>query len=235
MSKLNIAVITGAGISVESGLSTFRGAGGLWEGYDIHVVASAEGWRKDPALVLDFYNKRRKQAQDAQPNKAHLLLAELEKLAEVTIITQNVDDLHEKAGSSQIIHLHGQLNKVRSVKNSRYVLHCEEDIELGRCCPKGGQLRPDIVWFGEAVPRIEPAARVVSRADLVLIVGTSLQVYPAAGLVLEASPRAAIWYIDPDPGEDLIPYFGDRLQLVRKTASEGMLDFLNWISERSEP
>nr|MBS0037037.1 NAD-dependent deacylase [Saprospiraceae bacterium] len=228
MHKKKIAVISGAGMSAESGLSTFRGAGGLWEGYDIMQVASIEGWQKDPETVLEFYNQRRRQLLQVKPNPAHLLLAQLEDRAEVTIVTQNVDDLHERAGSSNIIHLHGQLNKVRSSTDPNYIADWTDDLKLGECCPKGGQLRPHIVWFGEMVPLIDVAAQVVRSSDIVVVVGTSLQVYPAAGLVLEAATESQIWYIDPHPTSDLNSYFSHRLTVVREVASVGLLKFKDW-------
>lgn len=218
-------------MSAESGLSTFRGAGGLWEGYDIMKVASIEGWQKDPETVLEFYNQRRRQLLQVKPNPAHQLLAQLEGSAEVTIVTQNVDDLHERAGSSNIIHLHGQLNKVRSSTDPKYIVDWSADLKLGECCPRGGQLRPHIVWFGEMVPLIEVAAQVVRSSDIVVVVGTSLQVYPAAGLVLEAASDSHIWYIDPHPTSDLNSYFGHRLTVVREVASAGLLKFKDWFLE----
>lgn len=179
-----LAVLTGAGISAESGLSTFRGEGGLWAGHDVTEVASPEGWSRDQSLVLEFYNQRRKEANRAQPNQAHHLLAELEKFYEVTIITQNVDDLHERGGSKKIIHLHGELSKSRSTKDPQLVYPIAGDeLNIGDCCEKGSQLRPHIVWFGEMVPLLEDAAFIVSQADVLAIIGTSLLVYPAASLI----------------------------------------------------
>ncbi|GJM31341.1 MAG: NAD-dependent protein deacylase [Saprospiraceae bacterium] len=194
-----VVILTGAGISAESGISTFRDAGGLWEGHDIMEVASPQGWAKNQALVLDFYNKRRKQLKEVTPNPAHLALKELEQHYAVSIVTQNVDDLHERAGSKNIIHLHGELTKSRSTKKSNLVYDCQKDILLGDYCELGSQLRPHIVWFGEEVPMLEQAAKVTSQADHILIVGTSMQVYPAASLIAYARQFASIYYIDPKP------------------------------------
>ncbi|GAB3010751.1 NAD-dependent deacylase [Niabella terrae] len=181
--KQKLVILTGAGISAESGIKTFRDSDGLWEGYDVSEVASPEGWRKNPGLVLDFYNMRRRQALEAQPNAAHTGLAALEPYFEVTVITQNIDDLHERGGSSRVIHLHGEIFKMRSELTQGPSLDIREDIRLGDRAPDGGQLRPDIVWFGEAVPMIEPAAQLAMDADIFVVVGTSLVVYPAAGLL----------------------------------------------------
>lgn len=196
--KKHIVVLTGAGVSAESGISTFRDSGGLWEDHDVMEVASVEGWSSNKELVLDFYNKRRKQAATVKPNPAHIALAELEQEFEVDVITQNVDDLHEQAGSTRVLHLHGKLREARSEKNPDYIIDIgDKPILLGDVCPKGGQLRPNIVWFGEMVPNIEPATELVSKADILLIVGTSLVVYPAAGLVNYAPPGCEIYLIDP--------------------------------------
>ena len=194
-----IVVLTGAGISAESGISTFRDTGGLWEGHDIMEVASPEGWAKNPQLVLDFYNKRRAQLQSVAPNPAHLALVELEVKYDVTVITQNVDDLHERAGSTDVIHLHGELLKARSTADANLVYAWKKEIRLGDLCDMGSQLRPHIVWFGEVVPMLEWAAEATSQADRILIVGTSMQVYPAAGLVGFAREHIPIHYIDPKP------------------------------------
>lgn len=193
-----IVVLTGAGISAESGLRTFRGSDGLWEGHDVTEVASPGGFQRDPELVLHFYNERRKQARAAQPNPGHLALVELEQAYEVQIITQNVDDLHERAGSSRILHLHGELNKARSVSDESYVIEIAGDINLGDLAPDGGQLRPHIVWFGETVPLLTHAAQLTTQADILLIVGTSLVVYPANSLVDFAPPGTPIYVVDPN-------------------------------------
>ncbi len=198
MSK-KIVVLTGAGVSADSGLNTFRDADGLWEGHDVMEVASPQGFRKNPELVMDFYNKRRRQLLEVAPNKAHQALVSLEKHYNVTIITQNVDDLHERAGSSNVVHLHGELLKVRSIGDDSLVLHWKKDLNMGDACENGHQLRPHIVWFGEEVPMLPAAANITREADIVLIIGTSMQVYPAAGLVHYAPPHALIYFIDPRP------------------------------------
>ncbi len=197
--KKKLVVITGAGISAESGIKTFRDADGLWEGHDVMEVASPEGWHRNKELVLDFYNQRRKQLHEVQPNAGHQALVELEEKYDTYIITQNVDDLHERAGSSQIIHLHGELLKVRSLGDPSLVYEWKGDLVLGDKCEKGHQMRPHIVWFGEMVPMLEVAASIMVEAECVIIVGTSMQVYPAAGLVGYAPPFAPIYYIDPRP------------------------------------
>jgi NAD-dependent deacetylase len=189
MLKPRLIILTGAGISAESGLRTFRDTDGLWEGYDVYEVASPRGWAKDPALVLDFYNMRRKDVAAAKPNAAHTGLAALEKDFDVTIITQNIDDLHERGGSSNVIHLHGEIFKMRSVFDTETIYPITGDIKLGDVAADGHQLRPHIVWFEEAVPMIEAAAAITSTADIFVIVGTSLAVYPAAGL-LHYAPRS---------------------------------------------
>ena len=196
---MKIAVLTGAGISAESGINTFRDSDGLWEGHDVLEVASPEGFARNPAVVLDFYNQRRKQLLTVKPNAAHFALAELETNHQVTIITQNVDDLHERAGSTKVIHLHGELLKVRSTFDEDLILDWKEDLNLGDFCEHKHQLRPHIVWFGEMVPMIEVAAEIVEKADTILIVGTSMQVYPAAGLLQYAKQGAHIYFVDPKP------------------------------------
>ncbi len=196
---MKIAVLTGAGVSAESGIKTFRDSDGLWEGHDVMEVASPEGFRRNPAVVLDFYNQRRRQLLTVQPNAAHIALAELEKNHEVTIITQNVDDLHERAGSTNVIHLHGELLKARSTFDENLILDWKEDLNLGDFCENNHQLRPHIVWFGEMVPMIEIAAEIVEQADVIIIVGTSMQVYPAAGLMQYAKEDAKIYFVDPKP------------------------------------
>ena len=196
---MKIAVLTGAGVSAESGIKTFRDSDGLWAGHDVMELASPEGFERNPKVVLDFYNQRRKQLLTVKPNAAHFALADLEKNHDVTIITQNVDDLHERAGSTNLIHLHGELLKVRSTFDEDLILDWKEDLNLGDFCENNHQLRPHIVWFGEMVPMIEVAADVVARADAVIIVGTSMQVYPAAGLVQYAKPDAHIYFVDPKP------------------------------------
>ena len=184
-----VVVLTGAGISEESGIKTFRDAGGLWEGHDIMEVASPEGWRKNKELVLEFYNLRRQQLKEVEPNDAHKYLVKLEDKYEVVIVTQNVDNLHERAGSNKIIHLHGELLKARSTLNESLVYDWDKDIILGDKCEKGSQLRPHIVWFGEAVPMMSEALKEIIDADIILVVGTSLQVYPAAGILTYSPPE----------------------------------------------
>ncbi len=196
--KKKIAVLTGAGISAESGINTFRDSNGLWENHRIEDVASPTGWARNRQLVLGFYNQRRRQLLNCQPNKAHILLAELEKEYDVTIITQNVDDLHERGGSTKIIHLHGELLKARSSLDEELIYHWPNDILEGDKCEKGSQLRPSIVWFGEAVPKIEDAIPVVLDADIIIVIGTSLVVYPAAGLLHFSKYEAEKWLIDPN-------------------------------------
>ena len=194
--KKHIVVLSGAGVSAESGLKTFRDTDGLWNGYDVYEVASPQGWHKDPQLVLDFYNARRKDVAAALPNAAHIGLAELEKDFDVTIITQNIDDLHERGGSTKVLHLHGEIFKMRSVANEHSFFDIRGDINLGDKAPDGAQLRPHIVWFGEAVPMIEKAAALLNDCDYFVVVGTSLQVYPAASLLYFAPPYLPKFIID---------------------------------------
>lgn len=193
-----LVVITGAGISAESGLSTFRDSGGLWEGYDINEVASIEGWKRDPENVLNFYNLRRKQALKAEPNKAHKVLVDLQNYYDVHIITQNIDELHEKAGSENVLHLHGQLTKAKSSLVNDYIVDIGyEPIKLGDKAKDGSQLRPHVVWFGEMVPNLELAAQITSKADILIVIGTSLVVYPAASLINYVKQEAEKYIIDP--------------------------------------
>lgn len=214
-----VVVLTGAGISAESGISTFRDSNGLWENHDIMEVASPEGWRNNPELVLSFYNLRRRQLKEVKPNSAHYFLKELEEKYEVVIITQNVDDLHERAGSSKVIHLHGELLKVRSEKNEDLILDWEEDINPGDLAEDGAQLRPHIVWFGEMVPMMERAMEEVSDADIMLVIGTSLQVYPAASLIDFIEYGKPIYVIDPN--SITVPN-NPNIKVIRKTATEGV-------------
>lgn len=195
----NLVVLTGAGISAESGIETFRGADGLWEGHDIMEVASPEGFHNNPELVLDFYNQRRKHLNMVMPNKAHSNLVELEKYYKVHIVTQNVDDLHERAGSSSIVHLHGELKKVRSTFKESLVYDWLNDLFLGNKCELGYQLRPHIVWFGEALPMLNKAIDITGIADVLVIIGTSMQVYPAASLINFVKKNTPIYFIDPKP------------------------------------
>jgi NAD-dependent deacetylase len=217
-----LVALTGSGISVESGLKTFRDSGGLWEGHEIMEVASPAGWHHNPAVVLEFYNQRRKNALNAKPNAAHRALFELEQYFNVLIITQNVDNLHEKAGSSNIIHLHGELFKARSTVDESLVYELKDwQLNLGDKCEKGSQLRPHIVWFGEMVPAIEKAAELVSIADIFAVIGTSLNVYPAAGLIMYAKNEIPKFIIDPNNVD--VPY-GLSFNVIQKGGGEGLLE-----------
>lgn len=222
MSKKKVVILTGAGISAESGIKTFRDADGLWEGHDVMSVASPEGWQADRELVLDFYNQRRRQLQKVEPNAGHLALKDLEEKYDTVILTQNVDNLHERAGSSNIIHLHGELSKSRSCIDDTIIYDCTEDIKLGDRCPKGAQLRPHIVWFGEAVPMLDKAIVEVKEADVILIVGTSMQVYPAASLTAYAAPTTPIFYIDPRPTINHELAAAKNLVVIEENASTGV-------------
>ncbi|HEX8269052.1 MAG TPA: NAD-dependent deacylase [Flavobacterium sp.] len=221
--KKKLVVLTGAGISAESGVPTFRDSNGLWEGHEVMTVATPEGFQNNPELVLDFYNQRRKQLHLVQPNQGHLILAELENDYDVYIITQNVDNLHEKAGSSNVLHLHGELLKVRSVSNSMHILDWHGDLKLTDKDPEGNQLRPHIVWFGEEVPALEEAVDITEQADIFAVIGTSLQVYPAAGLVQYANPNIPIFYVDPNPAP--MNNVGKRLTVIAEPASTGVAIF----------
>lgn len=221
MKKKKMVVLTGAGISAESGISTFRDANGLWEGHDVMEVASVEGFERNPALVLDFYNKRRRQLKAVNPNKAHHILKALEEDFAVSIITQNVDDLHERAGSTHIIHLHGKLLKARGVQSAKPIYHWEKDILPTDRTPTGERLRPHIVWFGEEVPEMSKAMEEIQKADVVVVIGTSLQVYPAAGLLDFAPPKASIFYIDPHPAKTT-----QKIKIIAKKATEGLEELL---------
>ncbi len=197
--RSKIVILTGAGISAESGIPTFRDAGGLWEGYNIYEVATPEGWKKNPTLVLDFYNQRRKGVRNAQPNEAHFALKKLEENFDVVIITQNIDNLHEKAGSAKVMHLHGEILKAQSEKYPELVYELgEKDIKMGDVCEKGYQLRPNVVWFGEAVPMIESAMQEAATADIFMVIGTSMAVYPAANLIYYVPAHAKKFIIDPN-------------------------------------
>lgn len=215
-----VVVLTGAGISAESGVPTFRDANGLWEGYDVRDVASPEGWKRNPALVLDFYNQRRKNLLAVKPNRGHYILAELEQHFDVTVITQNVDDLHERAGSTRIIHLHGSLLQARSTVDESLVYPIDGwELKLGDRCEKGSQLRPHIVWFGEMVPLMDTAAQITADADALLVVGTSLVVYPAASLVHHAPHDAPKFVVDPNlPDIGSLPF----VKLYAEKASTGL-------------
>ena len=224
-----IRILTGAGISKESGIPTFRELNGLWHQYKIEEVASPQAWKKNPQLVLDFYNLRRSMLKNVHPNEAHKALAELEKHFPIYIITQNVDDLHERAGSKNILHLHGELKKVRSEKNPYLIYDWEDDLHLGDLAEDGAQLRPHIVWFGEPVPAFEKAQQLVSEADILLIIGTSMQVYPAAGLIYSLQPQAEIFYIDPNPA----PFHtSNKLHIIPEKATIGVPQIVKNLIEK---
>lgn len=226
-----LVVLTGAGMSAESGISTFRDSGGLWDKYPVEDVATPEGFHRNPELVLDFYNARRKELINSKPNEGHKLLAELEKDFDVQIITQNIDNLHEKAGSHHVLHLHGELMKVRSTGFGEEIFELSEDkpeIHVGDKCPKGFQLRPHIVWFGEAVPEFENAANLCRTADIFLIIGTSMQVYPAAGLINYVLQGTPVYLIDPK--EVNIP---QKVTFIKKGASEGIKEFIEKIKNHN--
>ena len=227
--KKNIVVLSGAGMSAESGISTFRDKNGLWENHDIMEVASPEGWRKNPQLVLEFYNQRRRQLRQVDPNEGHELLAKLEAQFQLQIITQNVDNLHERAGSSHVLHLHGELTKVRSITDEYTLYEHQGDLHLGDTDVHGNQLRPHIVWFGEEVPAIDEAILLLEQADLVLVIGTSLQVYPAASLLHYAPATAPLVYIDLNPAS--LAGIPNPTTVIAKTASEGLNDFLELVHQ----
>lgn len=224
----NIVVLTGAGISAESGISTFRDSNGLWENHKIEEVATPYAWQTNPQLVLDFYNARRRHAAIAQPNDAHTILAKLQEKFQVHIITQNVDNLHERAGSKHVLHLHGSLFSKCSDKDRSITAPCYEDINIKEEAPDGGFWRPDIVWFGEAVPNIELAIPIVENADLLLVIGTSLQVYPAAGLIDCTRYGTPIYVIDPN-----LDYTGNKFTtLIKKSATDGMKNFIQILNKK---
>lgn len=231
MAKKKLVVLTGAGISAESGLKTFRDSDGLWEGYDIEDVATPNAWKKNPQLVLEFYNFRRRNVLDAQPNAAHYGLAELEKDWDVHIITQNIDDLHERGGSTKILHLHGQILQMRSEHSENVIYDIRDDIKHGDLADDGGQLRPHIVWFGEAVPAIEEAIPIVRSADVFVVVGTSLVVYPAAGLVNYAPRDIPKFIIDKK-----IPYSSPLYNLteIEKPATEGVTQLIEELKQLAD-
>lgn len=217
-----IVVLTGAGVSAESGIKTFRDSDGLWENHDIQDVATPEGFRRNKELVLRFYNERRRQLHEVEPNAAHKALVELEKKYQVTIVTQNVDDLHERAGSTHVIHLHGELRKSRSSVNRDLIYDCLGDINVGDKAADGSQLRPHIVWFGEDVPLIYNAAQVVSEASIIIVVGSSMQVYPAAGLVGYAHGQTRIYYVDPKPALNHELKTRKNLHVIAERATTGV-------------
>lgn len=218
--KKKLVILSGAGISAESGIKTFRDSDGLWEGHNVMDVATPEGFERNPELVLDFYNQRRRQLHEVKPNLGHQIIAELESDFEVHIITQNVDNLHEQAGSSQVLHLHGELFKVRSVRNNHNIIDWQHDLILGDVDQYGHQLRPHIVWFGEPVPALEQAISLVQKAEVLIVIGTSLQVYPAAGLLNYSKRNIPIYYIDPNPA--MISNAPSNLKVIATTGSNGM-------------
>lgn len=226
----HLVILSGAGISAESGIKTFRDSDGLWEGHDVMSVASPEGWQANPGLVLDFYNQRRRQLHRVQHNAAHQAIAELQKHYHTHVITQNVDDLHERAGSENVCHLHGQLKRVRSEKNPNLHYYWENDVELGDTAEDDHQLRPDIVWFGEDVPLMSQAIEQVSKADKLLIIGTSLQVYPAANLMHYAPKTAEVIYIDPNAHASQI---GASVHCIADTAVNAMQKLLPQLIEQA--
>lgn len=215
-----IVILTGAGMSAESGLKTFRDANGLWEGHDVMEVASPQGFERNPELVLDFYNQRRRQLLKVVPNEAHNSLVDLEANFEVSIITQNVDDLHERAGSSNVLHLHGELLKVRCTQNENMIMDWKSDLNLGHLSRDGHQLRPHIVWFGEQVPLLETAIEITATTDVLIIIGTSMQVYPAAGLINYVKNGTPIYFVDPRPSVRQNDYLN--LTIIPKTAVQGL-------------
>ncbi|MCI4650674.1 NAD-dependent deacylase [Phaeodactylibacter sp.] len=217
-----LVILTGAGMSAESGIKTFRDDDGLWEGHDVMEVASPQGWRNNPELVLDFYNQRRRQLHEVRPNSGHEALSALEDIFNTTVVTQNVDDLHERGGSSNVLHLHGELFKVRSTKHPELVYDWKEDLNIGDTCEKGHQLRPHIVWFGEAVPMLEEAALEVLDADIIMIIGSSMQVYPAAGLVGFAQKARKIYYVDPNPSINYELSLIADLKVIDAPATQGV-------------
>ncbi len=218
MRDRHVVVLSGAGISAESGLGTFRGSGGLWEGVSVKEVATPEAWERDPAKVLRFYNERRRDIRNAEPNEAHLALQQLEDVFKVTIITQNIDDLHERAGSSNVVHLHGEIMKARSSVDEALLFPRESDLVLGEKCPNGSQLRPHVVWFGEAVPMMDKAIAVAKTADFFIVVGTSLEVYPAASLVDYVPWESNKFLVDPQPSG----LADESFHVVEATAAEGV-------------
>ncbi len=225
-SRKKLVIFTGSGVSAESGINTFRDHGGLWEGYDVMEVASPIGWHNDPRRVLDFYNQRRAQLLNVQPNSAHIDLVSLEEHYQTIVITQNVDDLHERAGSSHVIHLHGELCKVRSTIHPEIIYEWKKDLKLGDTCEKGYQLRPHVVWFGEEVPELSRAIQETQQADLMVIIGTSLQVYPAASLVEFAPDDCKIFYIDPKPFISYALSKRNKPVIIQNTATKGVNELL---------
>jgi NAD-dependent deacetylase len=230
--RKKIVILTGAGMSAESGIKTFRDANGLWEGHDVMKVASPQGWEADPALVLDFYNQRRRQLHEVEPNPAHSMIPELEEKYDVHVVTQNIDNLHERGGSRDIIHLHGELLKARSTQYKELVYDWPGDINLGDTCERGAQLRPHIVWFGEEVPMLQHAAAITTQADIVMIIGTSMTVYPAAGLVGFAPPFAEVFYVDPKPSLNYELSVSKNLTVIDEMATTGVRKVIDELMAR---
>lgn len=226
---MKLVVLSGAGISAESGIKTFRDTDGLWENHKIEDIASVEGFFNNPQKVLDFYNLRRRQLKEVKPNSAHLALAELENDFDVHIITQNVDNLHERAGSKNVLHLHGELNKAKSINHENEILYWENDLNLGDLHKDGSQLRPHIVWFGEDVPEMENAIRIAANADILLIIGTSLQVYPAASLIHYAPNYCEVFMINPEIEKENL--YVEEKNCIRTTATEGMKQLKELLTE----
>lgn len=223
MKKQKLVILSGAGMSAESGIATFRGTSGLWEGHRVEEVASPEAFKRNPAMVLDFYNVRRRNVIGASPNRGHLAITQLSNYYDLTVVTQNVDDLHERAGTKNILHLHGEIRKARSTANPNYVVDIDgPNLNLGDLCPEGSQLRPHIVWFGESVPMIEKAAVEVGEADILIVVGTSLQVYPAASLIHYMKPGTQLYLVDPNPPAISAP----NLEVLEMGAEEGLTTLL---------
>ena len=235
MSKnYNVVILTGAGISAESGISTFRDANGLWENHDIQEVATPEGFAKNPELVLRFYNQRRQQLHQVAPNAAHLAITKLANHTQVKVVTQNIDDLHERAGNPFVLHLHGELFKARSTVNERHIVEWKGDIQIGDLCPQNGQMRPHIVWFGEMVPKLPEAIQLVEKATHIIIVGTSMKVYPAASLVDYAGPNVPIYYIDPKPAiNEMMGY--RRINVIPEVATIGLSNLVDQLILELEP
>lgn len=231
-SYMNIVIFSGAGISAESGIATFRDSGGLWENYNIEEVATPEAFQKNPELVLDFYNQRRRQIATAEPNAAHLYLKELEKIANTTIITQNIDDLHERSGSKNVVHLHGLITQAKSSYSDQHVQDIGfNDIRLGDHAADGSQLRPNIVWFGEAVPMLDKAIQIVRTADILITIGTSLNVYPAAGLIYETKSTCKNYVIDPNMNSDQLP---PEFSLIKEKATIGAKELVHSLTNQSK-
>lgn len=229
--KQKVVVLTGAGMSAESGLKTFRDSNGLWEGHDVMEVASPQGFARDPELVLDFYNQRRRQLLEVSPNTGHKALVELEKKYDISIVTQNVDNLHEQAGSSHVVHLHGELLKVRSTQNENHVLDWKKDLVLGDLDEHGFQLRPHIVWFGEMVPMLETAIHITEQASVLIIIGTSMQVYPAASLINFVARKTPIYFVDPKPSVNQSSF--ENLTVISKTATEGVPTLVSQLLDKA--